>query len=308
MIKEDLQNRMDTLFPGVFNKVEKAENLNVLGNGGDNLWKTVSEKYISKVGKILAPISELTVDVYPDLEVRNQGASPTVQVEVIDSVGNALYNTTNWDQSDISNSYVDVKLDRISRPFYLTSYDLMHGERIESKVGAAMEAVANGVFAKFIDKITSHAATLSQVADFGKFGPEEAVKISGAFGQSRETETLLLSPSLYSKIVPTNGLGLDPAVEGTYGINHIYKTAMENTGGSTVAAVALAKDAVVGAVGVQQSIIEQPGQFVQDLGTIAGVPMTLIGHWSYEKQAMQMSVETFAGFAVTSTDLVKYAC
>jgi hypothetical protein len=58
-------------------------------------------------------------------------------------------------------------------------------------------------------------------------------------------------------------------------------------------------------MGTQENVLAQPGQIVQSLGTVAGIPMVLIGHWSYDKQAMKMSVETFAGFTQTSADFVK---
>lgn len=295
MIKEDLQNRIDTLFPGLNNKAEITNENTV---AADNLWKTVSDKYVDKVRKILAPIDGLTLDVYPDLAVRNPQASPTVQVEVIDSMGDAIENNADWDKSDIQNHYVDVKLDRISRPFYLTSYDLMHGERIESKVGAAMETVAQAVVKKFFTAATAGAAKET----IATFGPEAAATLSAAFGDKRETEALILEPAAYSKLVPTNGLSLNPEVEGTYGIGRIHKSLIGVEG---VNAIALAKDAVVGAMGTQENVLSQPGQIVQSLGTVAGIPMVLIGHWSYDKQAMKMSVETFAGFTQTSADFVK---
>lgn len=295
MIKEDLQNRIDTLFPGLNNKAEITNENTV---AADNLWKTVSDKYVDKVRKILAPIDGLTLDVYPDLAVRNPQASPTVQVEVIDSMGDAIENNADWDKSDIQNHYVDVKLDRISRPFYLTSYDLMHGERIESKVGAAMEVVAQGIVKKFFTAATTGAAKETLTG----FDPETAASLSAAFGDKRETAALILEPAAYSKLVPTNGLSLNPEVEGTYGIGRIHKSLIDVEG---VNAIALAKDAVVGAMGTQENVLSQPGQIVQSLGTVAGIPMVLIGHWSYDKQAMKMSVETFAGFTQTSADFVK---
>ena len=286
MIKEDLQNRIDALF-----------NANDLGST-DNLWKTVSEKHVDKVKKILAPIAGITTDVYPDLAVRNPQASPTVQVEVIDSVGEAIENGSDWNQSELASHYVDVKLDRISRPFFLSAYDLMHGERIESKTAAAMEAVAQLVVKKFLTVATAGAAKQTLTA----MSPETAAEISGAFGASRETDTLILDPAAYSKLIPTNGLSLNPEVEGTYGIGHIYKSLIGVEG---VNGIALAKDAVVGAMGTQETVLTQGGQYVQSLGTVAGIPMVLIGHWDYDKQCMKMSVETFAGFTQTAAEFVK---
>ena len=296
MITEDFKNRVDTLFPGVFNKVENIENANTVA--ADNLWKTVSEKHVDKVKKILAPIASIYTDVYPDLTVRNPLAGATVQVEIIESMGEAIENNTDWDKSNISNKYVDVKLDRISLPFYLTAYDLQHGERIESKVGAAMEKLAQAVVKKFY---TAATAGVEKTALEG-FGPEKCATLSAAFGSDRETDTLILEPAAYAKIVPTNGLSLDPKAEGTYGIGHIAKGLIGIEG---VNGIALAHDAVVGAMGSQEMLLTQGGQFVQSLGTVAGVPVTLIGSWDYDKQCMKMSCETFAGFTQAAKEFVK---
>lgn len=292
MNTETFTNKMTALFPHLSNADAQG---NTLGSTAE-LWKGVSDKYVDDVKTILAPIASQILDVQPDLAVRNPDACPVVQVEVIESVGDAIVDGTDWDVSAIENKYVDVKLHRISRPFMLTAYDIMHGERVESKVGAAMSAVAKGVMAQFISAVST--ATNSALPE-GGITPETAAEISGVFGDKANCDTLILNPVQYANLVPTNAWGLNPDTEGVYGIGKIYKG---YTGEK--AAIAFSKDGVAGAVATPEILFNQQGQGAQYLGEIGGIPMILISTFDYKKQAVKCSVETFAGFAMTSTNRV----
>ena len=294
MNTEELTNKMDTLFPQMTNA--NAEG-NTFGTTSE-LWKGVADKATDTIASVIAPVKNFILDVQPDLQVRNPEALPVVQVEVISGMGGAIVDNADWNKSEITNKYVDVKLHRISRPFMLTGYDLMRGERVETKVAAAMKEVAQGVVTLFMRGFTDSAKeTIS------KFDPETAATISGAFGEMAETDTLLLDPANYAKIVPTNALALNPNAEGTYGIGHIYKSS-----GLTIAkanAIALTKDAVAGAVATPEIVQAYNGQGMQYLGEIAGIPMVLISTWDYDKQAVKCSVETMAGFTITDDSKAK---
>lgn len=92
---KDIENRIALMFPQLSNKAEDVENSNTLTS--TELWGTLSEKYADKVKKILAPTEALIMDVSTDLQVRDADALPVVQVEVVNSVGSAIKNCTNWD-------------------------------------------------------------------------------------------------------------------------------------------------------------------------------------------------------------------
>ena len=288
MNTEDFTNKMNALFPQMTND-------NALGSASGELWRGVSEKYADGVKKILAPIMPQILDVQTDLQVRNPDACPVVQVEVIESMGDAMIDGENWNKSDIKNKYVDVKLHRISRPFKLTAYDIMKGERVESKVKSAMETVAQGVFNLFVDTVKG-AKFDPAVYGASEFSPEKCVELGTQTANG--ANTVILCPALYSKIVPTNGLGLDPKTEGVYGIDHIYKAEMD------VATVAFERDGVAGAVATPEILLTNNGQGAQFLGEIAGVPMILISSFDYDTQTVKCSVETLAGFAVTDAKKV----
>ena len=296
MITEEITNKMETLFPNLTNANSEG---NTFAKSGE-LWKGVADKSTDTISGILAPIKNFILDVQPDLQVRNPEACPVVQVEVISTMGGALVDNEAWDKSAITNKYVDVKLHRISRPFMLTGYDLMRGERVESKVAAAMKEVAQGVVNQFMGAISAPDGDREVLTTFS---PEVAATISGAFGDMGEVDTLLLSPANYAKIVPTNALALNPEAEGSYGIGHIYKSSQMARANAD--AVALTKDGVAGAVATPEIVFSHQGQGMQYLGEVAGIPMVLISTWDYDKQAVKCSVETMAGFTKTDASKVK---
>lgn len=299
MITEDFTNKMKALFPQMTND-------NALGSASGELWKGVSEKYADGVKKIIAPVKDCIMDVQTDLQVRNPDACPVVQVEVIESMGEAMIDGTNWNKSDIKNKYVDVKLHRVSRPFKLTAYDIMKGERIESKVKSAMEAVAQGVCGLMFAAIASSGPS-SNLESPSQFGPEAAVRFQAQTPNG--ADRLIVNPVAYSKLVPTNGLGLDPSVSGVYGYEHIYKcdaslltTASPDTGEHF--AVAFENGSIAGAVATPEILLTNNGQGAQFLGEIAGIPMILISSFDYDTQTVKCSVETLAGFAVTDINRI----
>lgn len=294
MITEDIKNKMEKLFPQMTNA--NAEG-NTFANSGE-LWKGVADKATDTIASVLAPVKNFIMDVQPDLQVRNPEALPVVQVEVISTMGGAIIDNTDWNKSGITNKYVDVKLHRISRPFTLTGYDLMRGERVESKVQAAMKEVAQGVVTLFMNGFSE-----AEKATLSKFDGETAATISGAFGEMADTDTLLLDPANYAKIVPTSTLAINPTAEGAYGIGHIYKSSGMTTAKAN--AIALTKDAVAGAVATPEIILTHQGQGMQYLGEVGGIPMVLISTWDYDKQAVKCSVETMAGFTITDTNKAK---
>lgn len=292
MITEDFNNKLNALFPNLTNA---DTNGNTLSSA--DLWKGVSEKYADGVKKILAPVASQILDVQTDLQLRNPDACPVVQVEVISSMGDALIDGQSWDVSAIKNKYVDVKLHRVSRPFKLTAYDIMRGERIESKVKAAMESVAQGVNKIFYEAFGEVESINLLLKSGERLTPEKAVSIPGHLN----ADSLALNPYHYSGLVPTNGLGLDPKTEGVYGIGHIYK---DETIDNAVVGFAWEKDGIVGAVATPEILFNKVGQGMQFLGEIGGIPMVLISNFDYNTQTVKCSVETLAGFAVTDAKKV----
>lgn len=284
--------RINALFPQIFNKVEDISNENQVAT--EALWAGLSDKFVLKMKKILAPLEGVVMDITDELQVKNPDALPVVSVEVVESVGSAIVDATDWNQTEIKNKYVPVQLHRISRPFSLTSYDLQRGERVESKIAAAAEVVAQGVVAQL-------AAALADIdeEELSDFGPEAAAKLSGIF-DDEETNSLILSPAQYAKIVPTSALSLSPETTGVYGINHILK------GVGLGDAIALTKTAVAGAIATPAVLANHggTGMDVRVIGSVAGFPLLLKTKYDWN-ETLKCSVETMAGFAVCNEDGIK---
>lgn len=296
MIDKDLQNKANAVFPGLFNQIEDIENANALA-ASEALWKTVSNAWVDTTRKTLAPVKDFILDVYPEMQVANPKANPVVSLEVITSVGDALVDATNFNQTEITNKYVTCELHHIARPFSLSMYDITKGERIESKLAAAAEAVAQGVYAQFVTAAKGAGAAESAAA----MSPETAATISAAFGAQAETHALILDPANYSKLVPTNGLSLNPETTGVYGINKIYKSYID---GGTTEGIAVTRDGIAGAVATKEVFDGLPGTSVRQIN-VGGIPMLVLAKFDFDTHSIKVSVETWAGFTVTDATRVK---
>lgn len=286
----EMKERMDAFFPSIHNKLEDVSNENQVAT--DALWKKVSEKCEIMVKKTLAPLDGITMDMQSELIVQNPDANPVVQVEVIESVGEAIVDCDDWDQTAIKNKYVPVTLHRISRPFSLTCYDLMNGERVESKVLAAAEVVAQGVVAQLAAALTD-----IEAEELSDFSPEIAAKLSGEFDV--EAHAMILSPKEYAKIVPTSALSLNPNAEGVYGFDTIRK------GNGLGDVLTLTKGAIAGAIATPAVLKNHgTGMDIRQIGSIAGIPLILKSKYDWN-ETLKCSVETMCGFAVTNDKHVK---
>lgn len=296
MIDQDFKNKTNMVFPGLFNEIEGVDNANTLGST-EALWQTVSEKWCDLTRKKIAPIKDFITDVYPSMQVANPNANPVVQIEAVQSVGDALVDAQDFNQTAIQNKYVTCELHHISRPLSLSMYDITRGERIESKLSAAAESVLQGVYKQFVDAVKA----AGSATELAAMSPATAVEISAAFGAQAETHTLLLDPANYAKLVPQNGLSLNPDAEGTYGIGKIWKTYID--GGATEG-IAVTRDGVVGCVATKEVFEGLPGTSVRQIN-VGGVPMLVLAKFDFDSHSIKVSVETWAGFAVTDATRVK---
>lgn len=297
MISEELKNKAELLFPGLLeNKVDTVDNANTLASA--ELWKVVSDKWVDITKKKLAPVRSAIMDVWQDLQVTNPKANPVVQVEVVTGAGSALVDATSFEDTALTNKYVDVKLKHIARPFQLTLKDLTNGERVESKLGAAIESVMQGVYAQYV----ATAKTAGSQTSLPALTPETAVQIGAIFGASAETDVCILDSVSYAALVPTNGLGLSPETQGVYGINKIYKSYVD---GGTTNAIVTAPNGIVGAVGTKELFSDVPGGSARTI-TVDGIPLMIISKFDFATHSIWVSVETFAGFSVTDNSLVKH--
>lgn len=324
----EIEKRKKALFPTLFMSAEERANFkatmasqavgsNNLGGSSSPLWEIVSPEAIDATSKKYFDLSR-TTHIVEGFIPAAPGVRPVVQVEVVNGAGRALKNAFNWNQSAMQNKYVQVTMDRFSCPFGLSSYDIMHGERIQTKIGAAIESVVFAVVNTFFGTITSAmngVGTLPSASmpgnigvDLSTFGPEVvAGQLSAVFGGYGPVDDLVLDPTLWAKLVPTNALGLGTE-PGSYGVEYLHRSAGLNMALSGVTetsttglyGVALRKNGVVSAFGLPY-YDELTGIATQDLGRVAGIPLLLKTWTEKGSEVIYNSVETLAGFKVANS-------
>lgn len=264
------------------------------------LWQVVAQRAAETVSREITSIRPYITNVYTDLQVQDPNALPIVKVPVYSSFGDALINATNWDQSAIVNRYVDIQAVRVSRPAFLSVYDMANGERMENVISGLMHVVAQGVYKQFLTACVS--ANSTPVA-MPALTPESARALSALFGDQRVTHGLFLPPVQFANILPYQTIDIDPRnVSGAFGIENIARTSML---GQDIDGLALARDGVAGFVGVPEILFSMGGMDVYRLPDVAGIPMLLKTHFDYNEERLKVSVESLCGFAVTVPDYVK---
>lgn len=292
--------------------IQMAISGNTLNPTSATLWASISKNYVDAASKRYADLEKFTYAQEPGMTLP-QGVHGTINVKVLNSVGSALTAPTNWNQTAISQKYVPISVTRKSRPAGLDSYDLASGERIETTIAALCDAVVAGCWADLAAKVAAKlpsainataAATATNAGVFvtssSTWGPEVIAKqISILYGDYAQPDVLALSPSLYGGIVPTNGLSLNPEVEGVYGIRHITQGA-----GMTALATGNAGKGLVcrrDAIGVATALPVLDDFNViatRYLGKIAGVPILLKTWVNPGSEQIFVSAETIFGAEV----------
>lgn len=284
---------------------------NQLGSSTDELWQVVAPEAIDAVSKKYFDLTNTTHRVEYGVP-GNPKVCPAVMVEVVTDAGEAIVNATNWGDSALVNDYVPVTLSRYSRPFVLYNNDLMHGERIATKLAAAVESVLSMVVNAYLATAKAGTTnTLTVAAD--TFDPAfVAHNISALCGEYGGIDDVILSPTLFAKLVPTDALSLGTQ-PGTYGVGQIHSTAGLNltpasgsakTSTAGLQGLAVRKNGIAAAFGVPDLSNLQNGVAVRSLGTIAGIPMLLKSWIDPETEGIWNSVEAMAGFAVATADSI----
>ncbi len=279
---------------------------NQLGSATDNLWQVVAPQAIDAVSKKYFNLANTTHTVEYGVP-GNPALCPPVMVEVVKDAGEAIEDATNWEQSALVNDYVPVTLHRYSRPFVLYNKDLMSGERIATKMSAAVEAVVSMVVNRFLG--TAFKAKNEPLnVSVDDFGPEFAAhNVSRLFSEYGGVDDLVLSPDYFAKLVPTNALGLGTG-PGTYGIGNIHCSAglnLEPAAGSSkvstfyMQGVALRRNGIAAAFGVPD-LSNLTNIAVRSLGTVAGIPLILKSWVNAGTEGIWNSVETMAGFTIAN--------
>ena len=295
--------------------VQMAVAGNTLNPTSATLWSTISDKFVDASRKRYVDLHRFAYAQAPSVPLPEGVAAP-VYVPVIESAGPCLTDTTNWDQTALNQKYVPVTTHRKSRPYALDSYDLASGERIEQKIGAAIESVVAGCWADIAAAIkatlpasiaATTAATSSNagvfVTDANTWGPDVVAKqLSTLYGDFDQPDVLALSPTLYGGIVPTNALSLNPETEGVYGIRHIAQgagmAAMAANESTNVGKGFVCRGNALGVATMLPHLSDFTGIATRYLGEHNGIPLLLKLWDSKGTETLRFSVETRFGVSV----------
>lgn len=289
---------------------------NNLGTQSGTVWQTMAKDYIDATSTELDYIMDMTLDLRPDTYIIDApGAPVTVNVEIVDSVGNVMVNPTDFEQSDVDTHNIQVNVNLLARPFGLSQYDLMRGERIAPKLGAAIKELGRGINAAFyqalaavapsgtgsVDPTSTTSGRIELTNGASDITAEYAARqLSPIFGAAGPVDMLGLSPMAYANLIPINALDLGTGA-GQYGIEAIRKLyhGAGAAGTQNVChGIALRKSAVAVAGGSIDPATYPDGAMVRPLGTIAGMPVNLVTWGELRHRQLWCSVECMVGFKV----------
>ena len=203
---------------------------------------TISEQAQTVLGNRLAALSLFSTDFSQDVKK----AKETIQVSIATATASTQTNPTTF--NDIAGTTLDkatVTLDHIYQPFGLAYSDIQNGIKLEKLVKINLNALA--------DKIWSIVTTPITVANFGAavvapanaaahFAAGDLAKLWASISKST-SKGLVLSPTLYSGIIPTatTGLTLD---KGAYGFDTGIYYANQFSGQTRLAGFACSAEAL----------------------------------------------------------------
>lgn len=274
-------------------------NAKMEGEGNNNSvaalnWTIISQAVIDTTEEEFAALDRFSLNVADDF--RTEGSS--VEVEVIDGVGEAQKNLKSWSLSDLKTSKVSVEMDRYSRPVSLTYADRKNGVTLVNKVQSMVRAVARAFWNDVIAAIAASGAEVVHVGPRKTFTPEIVTEEIWP-SMTNGVDALFLDRLYYSKLIPTNALGLNLA-SGAYsipgGVHFVegVNVLANNTGVGFAsrqdgAAVALRLPEIPPDLGIRTEVVTSPK---------LGISI-LIKYWgNKDTETISMSAELLAGVKV----------
>ncbi len=264
------------------------------------LWETVwTGGVVDKTRRLMASLRPLFMDVSTGFDVSNPKAMPITKINVLNSIGSAREDVTDWEQSNINEKWVDCQTHRISVSFSMTLKEIQNGATVRDKVAAAGHAAALGVLNRLYKTIQD--AGISPVAK-PAMTPEVATELSALFDDKGETDVLLLDASSRAKLLKVYDYNLDPNKDGVFDIGMIRKCTMLDTGWNGLALSA----GGIGGMIAEPDLSPLTGLDVQrlPLGEEYGISLVLKTWLKPGEERIWFSVETVCGFTVADPDRI----
>lgn len=180
---------------------------------------SISQNAQTVLANRLAPLRLFTTDFSADVKK----AKETIQVPLVTATAATSVNPTNFEPgSSVTVGKATVTLDHVVQFFGITQADLALGHRLDNLIKINMDALAAKIWSLAITPITTvnfGAATITTTTITP--GSGQLATLWAAVSKS-PAKGLVVTPSIYSNLIPTSSLSLALA-NGAYGFeNGVY--------------------------------------------------------------------------------------
>jgi hypothetical protein len=176
---------------------------------------TISQQVQTVLANRLAPLRLFTTDFSNEVKK----AKDTIQVPIVSATSATAVNPTNFEPgSDVTVGKATVTLDHVAQFFGISQSDLALGHRLENLIKINVDALADKLWSIAITPVTTvnfGAATVTTTTITPGSGHLASLwsKISKS-----NNKGLVVTPSIYSALIPTNADFL-PLQNGAYGFD-----------------------------------------------------------------------------------------
>jgi hypothetical protein len=176
---------------------------------------TISQQVQTVLANRLAPLRLFTTDFSNEVKK----AKDTIQVPIVSATSATAVNPTNFEPgSDVTVGKATVTLDHVAQFFGISQADLALGHRLENLIKINVDALADKLWSIAITPVTTvnfGAATVTTTTITPGSGHLASLwsKISKSTNKG-----LVVTPSIYSALIPTNADFL-PLANGAYGFD-----------------------------------------------------------------------------------------
>jgi len=164
----------------------------------------------------LAPLRVFTQDFSSDVRKPNE----TIQIPIVSATAATSVNPTNFEPgSSTTVGKATITFDHLFQPFGLSVSDVANGHRLERLIRINLDALADKIWSVAITPVTTvnfGAATIVTPASITP-GSGYLATLWAAIEKSPR-KGLVVTPSIYSKLIPTNADYL-PLENGAYGFD-----------------------------------------------------------------------------------------
>lgn len=231
----------------------------------DLLIDTLSNRVITTLGEVLAPLSAFARDFSTDELVQ----AKAVQVPVVTGGSTVLTNPTSFEAGDSTTSNVAVTVNHYSQPFHITSQQYNQRFRIEMLADKNLQVLANKIKDVAFTPITTtnFSTTAIDVAQ----GSLAVANLKTAWANIAHCsqKNIMLDSTAFAQFLPSDLNSFKPG-SGAYGFDGFHLNTRWNGAGATIYGFACGPEAIAMAAGIP---MQAPGVAEEMLGqSVVSIP------------------------------------